>query len=70
MTKRIVAMVAAWAVGAGAAFAQEQAAGDGFANLINPMEPSIDWWTILYFVVALAGMAVVGFKKSGRTHLD
>ena len=68
MTKRIVAMVAACVVGAGAAFAQEQAAGDGY--LARPMDPSIDWWTILYFVVAVAGMAVVGFKKSGRTHLD
>jgi hypothetical protein len=63
-------MAAAWVLGAGAAFAQGQPGGDGFAPLIRPMEPTIDWLTILYFVVALAGMAVVGFKKSGRTHLD
>ena len=51
----------------GAAFAQ-QVVGDGWHA--SPLEPSVDWWTILYFVVACLGCAVVAFKSARRTHLD
>jgi hypothetical protein len=68
MTKRIVWMSAVLLLGAATAFAQQQAVGDGFQA--PSFEPSIDWWTILYFVVAAAGTFVVGFKSPGRTHLD
>ena len=33
-------------------------------------EPQVSWFAILYFVVGLAGICVVGFKNSHRTHLD
>ena len=68
MTKGIVWAAAAVLVGAATALGQPQVVGDGF--VAPSIEPSIDWLTILYFVVAGAGMAVVGFKSSGRTHLD
>ena len=70
MTKRIVCALMALACLAGTAavtLAQE-VKGDGYEA--PAIDPSIDWWTILYFVVAAAGMAVVAFKGSGRTHLD
>jgi len=44
------------------------AAGDGFTADI--LESSVDWFAILYALVALAGICVVGFKNSKRTHLD
>jgi hypothetical protein len=52
----------------GTAMAQQRIVGDGY--LAPPMEPTMDWWTILYFVVACLGTAVVGFKNARRTHLD
>jgi hypothetical protein len=72
MTKRIVATIAVLALGAGVAFAQQQqqVVGDGYTALVKSMEPSIDWWTILYFVVSGGALAAIGFKSSGRTHLD
>ncbi|HUU60043.1 MAG TPA: hypothetical protein VMZ50_10900, partial [Phycisphaerae bacterium] len=39
--------------------------GDGFTADI--LESSIDWFAILYALVALAGICVVGFKNSKRT---
>ena len=51
----------------GAALAQP-IVRDGYQAL--PTEPAVDWWTILYFVVACLGAAVVGFKNARRTHLD
>ncbi len=69
MTKRIAwALVLVLATAATAFAQQKPIAGDGF--LAPPVEGSIDWLTILYFVVAGVGMAVVAFKGSGRTHLD
>ena len=66
MTKRILWAVEAAVLGAGASFAH--ASADGY--LAPPMEPSIDWWVLLYFVVGCAGIAVVAFKSAKRTHLD
>ena len=66
MTKRILWTTLAAALGAGNAFGQT--VSDGY--LAPPLEPSIDWWVLLYFVVGCAGIAVVAFKSAKRTHLD
>ena len=66
MTKSTLWTAAAAILGAGEAFAQT--VSDGYA--VPPIVPSIDWWTILYFVVASVGVAVVSFKSARRTHLD
>ena len=66
MTKRILWTAVVAVLGAGAAAAQT--VSDGYQA--PPQEPSIDWWTILYFVVACLGIAVVSFKSARRTHLD
>jgi len=34
------------------------------------LEPGTPWVAILYTLVGLAGISVVGFKNSKRTHLD
>ena len=73
MTKRILWTALAAGLGAGAAFAQ--AISDGYQDPVAPrvvpaLDPSVDWWTILYFVVACLGIAVVSFKNARRTHLD
>jgi hypothetical protein len=34
------------------------------------IEGKVPWMAITYSVVALAGIAVVGFKNAKRTHLD
>lgn len=44
------------------------AADDAFKA--TPREPSHDWIAVLYALVALAGICVVAFKNSKRTHLD
>ena len=41
---------------------------DGFSALSR--KAKTPWTAILYGVVSLAGIAVVGFKNSKRTHLD
>lgn len=41
---------------------------DGFAP--KPLEPSLDWVSLLYALIALIGVCVVGFKNAKRTHLD
>ena len=33
-------------------------------------EPKVSWFSILYLVVGLAGICVVAFKSTRRTHLD
>lgn len=44
------------------------AGDDGHAA--TPIDPATDLLAIVYAVVALAGICVVGFKNSKRTHLD
>lgn len=52
-----------------AAFARSAAAaGDG---LVAPaFSTSTDWVAVCYAAAALVLISVVGFKSSGRTHLD
>ena len=65
------ALWAAWAaVGSAATALAADANGDGYAAVCPPVQPPIDWWTLLYFVVACLGIAVVAFKSARRTHLD
>ena len=40
------------------------------AHTAPQIELERPWMAILYAVVALAGILVVGFKNSKRTHLD
>lgn len=57
MLSAAVLLTPAWAV-----------AEDGYT--VEGMASSTPWLAILYTVVALGGVAVVGFKNSRRTHLD
>jgi hypothetical protein len=66
VTKKVIA-AAGTLILSGAAYAQP-IVRDGYQA--SPLEPPTDWWTILYFVVACLGAAVVGFKSAHRTHLD
>jgi len=50
------------------AWAQGPLTSDGFTA--DPSEPEGFMMTLLYALVGLAGICVVGFKKSGRSHLD
>ena len=51
-----------------AATAMAEAGDDG--HFAPDAEAKIAWRSILYIVVALAGIAAVGFKNARRTHLD
>jgi hypothetical protein len=68
MTKRILCALVALAGTAATVLAADEIKGDGY--LAPAVDGNIDWLTIVFFVVALAAMAVVAFKTSGRTHLD
>lgn len=48
--------------------ALRKARGDPFASPL--LESSFPTYSVLYLVVGLAGVCMVGFKNSGRTHLD
>jgi hypothetical protein len=65
---KILLAVAGTLILSGAAYGQPIAPGDGYRA--GAQEPPTDWWSILYFVVACLGAAVVGFKSAHRTHLD
>jgi hypothetical protein len=73
MKKRVVWVLVSLAMAAGPVLAQggrrpEIDWPDGYR--VPPLEPSIDWIVILYFVVMCLGTAVIGFMRSNRTHLD
>ena len=68
MTKRLIA-AAGTLILSGVALGQP-IIGDGYNAWRAQTPPPMDWWTILYFVVACAGAAAVGFKNARRTHLD
>ena len=51
-----------------AATAMAEAGDDG--HFAPDSEAKIPWRSILYIVVALGGIAAVGFKNAKRTHLD
>jgi len=61
----LAGLVAAVATAATAIAAED---GDGYR--VPDAESPFPWMAMLYVVVALAGICVVGFKSSGRTHLD
>ena len=45
-------------------------ARDDDSDYIPKIEPSTPWMAVAYAAAGLAGIAVVGFKNSNRTHLD
>lgn len=68
MSAKRIRQVVAWSAAAMAGPLTVWAASDG--HRVPELEETSPWLAVLYTAVCLAGVLVVGFKNSRRTHLD